>query len=63
MPGELCQGPGNSLQFWGKFTFPAGHLAGQSGFQVPLGGELVKWFFWLRFLEPFLSGVETTLHL
>lgn len=45
-----------------KFTATAPCLAGQSGFQVPMGGEL-KGFFCLCFLEPFQSGVESTLHL
>lgn len=41
-----------------KFTSAARCSAGQSGFQVALGGKLAKWFFCLSFLGIFPEGCE-----
>lgn len=47
-----------SCSFMQKFTSAARCSAGQSGFQVALGGKLAKWFFCLSFLGIFPEGCE-----
>lgn len=47
--GRCANGWGVCCSFMQKFTYAARCLAGQSGFQVALGGGLVRWLFCLHF--------------